>query len=150
MAAAYGQTQPRDCSHFVVFAARRDLDSAYVDRYLARMAEVRGVTVESLASFRAMAMGYVDQARKTGSVGGWNDRQVYIALGQFMLSAALLGIDTCPMEGLEPAKFDDILGLTNSDYHTVMACAAGYRAADDKYAAIAKVRFKSEDLVVRV
>ncbi len=35
---------------------------------------------------------------------------VYIALGQFMTTAALLGVDTCPMEGIDPAKFDEVLG----------------------------------------
>jgi nitroreductase len=148
--ASYGQTQPRDCSHFVVFAARRNLDAEYVDRHLARTAEVRRVTVESLASFRAMTMGYVDKARAAGSIPGWNERQAYIALGQFMMSAALIGIDTCPMEGMEPVKYDEILGLAGTGYHTVVACAAGYRAADDKYAAIPKVRFRAEEVVVRV
>lgn len=149
VAASYGQPQPRDCSHFVVFAARRDLDATYVDLHLARTAEVRGVTIESLASFRAMVMGYVDQARKAGNIAAWNSRQVYIALGQLMTSAALIEIDTCPMEGMEPAKYDEILGLTRTEHHTVVACALGYRAADDKYAAIPKVRFKAEEVIVR-
>jgi flagellar biosynthesis/type III secretory pathway protein FliH len=45
---------------------------------------------------------------------------------------------------------DEILGLAGSDYATVVACAAGYRTADDKYATMPKVRFKTEDVVVRV
>ncbi len=77
-------------------------------------------------------------------------RQVYIALGEFMTSAALLGVDACPMEGIDPPKFDEILGLAAKGYNALCACAAGYRAADDKYAVSPKVRFKAQDVIVHV
>lgn len=149
-AVSYRQAQVVDCSHYVVFAARRDLDAAHVDRHIARMAEVRGITVESLGKFRTMTVGNLDRARAEGRLDTWQEHQVYIALGQFMASAAMLGVDTCPMEGLEADKYDEILGLAGTPYGTVVACAAGYRAPDDKYAAIPKVRFKPEDVIVRV
>jgi len=149
-AASYRQAQVGECSHFVVLAARRDLDAAHVDRHIARMAEVRGITVESLAKFRTMTMGNLDRARVEGRLDTWQEHQVYIALGQFMASAAVLAVDTCPMEGIEGAKYDEILGLAGTDYATAVACAAGYRSADDKYAVIPKVRFKTDDVVVRV
>lgn len=148
--AAYGQTQVRDCSHFVAFAVRRDLDGEHVDRHVARMAEVRGLTVESLAKFRKMAVENLDAARTQGRLDTWQSFQVYIALGNFLTAAAVLGVDTCPMEGIVPAKMDEILGLTGTAYTTVVACAAGYRSADDKYAATPKVRFPVGDVVVRI
>ncbi len=148
--ASYRQAQPMECSHFVVFAARRDLDETHVDRHITRMAEVQGRTVESLAKFRAMTLGNLDRARTAGTLDTWQEHQIYIALGQFMASAAILGIDTCPMEGIQAAKYDEILGLAGSGYGTVVACAAGYRLADDKYAAVPKVRFKAADVIVRV
>jgi hypothetical protein len=43
-----------------------------------------------------------------------------------------------------------ILGLPAQGYHAVVACAAGYRAASDKYASAPKVRFSTDDLVVRI
>ena len=80
----------------------------------------------------------------------WAKRQVYIALGNFLTCAAMLGIDTCPLEGIEPQKYDEILGLPARGLATVVVGVAGYRAADDKYATLAKVRFKSEDVIVRL
>ena len=148
--AAWNQPQPADCSHFVVLAVRKNLDAEHVDRHIARMAEVRGVTAESLAKFRQMATGNLDKARAEERLDTWQAHQVYIALGQFMASAALLGVDTCPMEGFEPEQFDEILGLKGTGYASVVACAAGYRMADDKYATTKKVRFKSEDVIVRM
>jgi nitroreductase len=67
-----------------------------------------------------------------------------------MTAAAVIGVDTCPMEGLDPARYDEILGLTSGPYRTVMACAAGYRHPDDKYASARKVRFPLDEMVVRV
>src|SRR5262245_20756046 len=84
------------------------------------------------------------------NVHHWASLQAYIALGNFMTTAAMLGIDTCPMEGIEPAKYDALLGLGQQGYATVVACVAGYRAKDDKYSALAKVRFRLEDVVQHV
>lgn len=148
--ASWGQPQPVQASHFVVFAVRRDLGEEHIDRFVARTAEVRGITAESLAPFRKAMMKSVESARKRGNLDDWNARQVYIALGQFVASAALLGVDTSPMEGLDAGQYDEILGLTGTGWATVCACAAGYRAADDKYAKIPKVRFRPADVIHRI
>jgi nitroreductase len=150
MAASYRQAQVADCSHFVALTARRDIDARHVERHIERMAEVTGVTPESLGKFRTMTMRNLDKARAAGTLDVWQEHQIYIALGQFMASAAVVGVDTCPMEGIEPEKYDEILGLTGSNYATVVACAAGYRLPEDKYANTKKVRFKPEDVIVRI
>lgn len=149
-AASYRQAQVGDCSHFVAFAVRRNLDAAHVERHIARMIELTGATAEQMAKFRAMTLRNLDRARAEGKLDTWQEHQVFIALGKFIASAALLGVDTCPMEGIEPQKYDEILGLAGSNFATAVACAAGYRAADDKYAAMRKVRFRPEDVVVRI
>ena len=149
-AASYRQAQVVDCSHFVALSARRDIDAQHVERHIERMVEVTGTAAESLVKFRAMTLRNLDKARAAGTLDVWQEHQIYIALGQFMASAAVLGVDTCPMEGIEPEKYDEILGLSGSNYATVVACAAGYRLAEDKYASMKKVRFKAEDVIVRV
>jgi len=151
--AAWGQSQITDASHLVVLTVKKDLDAAYVDRFIARVAEVRGVNVESLKAYRDMMVGYIDGMRtRSGdsAVNAWSGRQVYIALGQALETAALLGVDACPMEGFDPAKFDEILGLPQTGYATLGVLTLGYRAADDGYAAATKVRFAEEDVVVEV
>jgi nitroreductase len=145
--ASWGQGQVADCSHLFVFLARKRLTEADVDHLIERTVQVRGVAAESLASYRAMMIGTLVTGPRAASVPEWAARQAYIALGQFMASAALLGLDTCPMEGLDPAKYDEILGLANTPFRTVVACPVGYRAPVDKYAALPKVRFPVEELV---
>jgi nitroreductase len=145
--ASFGQIQPVDCSHFVVFAQRKNLSAADVDRYIDRVVEVRGGTKEALKAYRDIMVGATDKARVEGYLETWISHQVYIALGQFMAAAALCAVDTCPMEGLDQAKYDEILGLPALGYTTLCACAAGYRAEHDKYARAPKVRFHPHHVI---
>ena len=145
---SWGQRQPQDCSHMVVFAIKADLGEADIDRYLERVAEVRGQSRESLAGFKRLMTGSLTDP--AFDVNTWAANQVYIAIGQFMACAAILGVDTCPMEGINPAKYDDVLGIGAQGYRTVVGCAAGYRATDDRYAQSPKVRFKTEDVVQQI
>jgi nitroreductase len=147
---SWDQRQVADASHVVIFAIKKNLGRADVDRYLARMADVRGVTLESLNGFRDVLLGFLAQPADKFDADAWAARQAYIALGQFMTSAALLGIDTCPMEGIEPAKYDEILGLAAQGYQTMVACPAGYRASGDKYAKLPKVRFATDEVISHV
>ncbi len=146
---SWNQKQPSESSHFVVFAAKESVSEADVDHYMARIAEVRGATVESLDFFKKMLVGDIVRGPRSKVQHEWATRQTYIALGNFMTAAALVGIDTCPMEGIDPVKFDEILGL-NQGYKTVVACAAGYRAAEDKYSVAPKVRYPASELVIHI
>ena len=145
--ASWNQAQVEDCSHLVVFAAQQDVTEADVDKFVARVAEVRGVGIDSLAGYRSYMVGDLVNGPRHAIIKEWAARQTYIAMGNLLTSAAVLGIDACPFEGLEPAKYDEILGLKESGYATVAACPLGYRAADDKYATAPKVRFAVADVI---
>ncbi len=143
---SWGQSQITDASHLVVFTTRTDMGEPDLDRFFSSLAVDQGRTPESLAGYRKVVAGFAS-AMTPEARHAWNMRQTYIALGQFMTSAAVLGIDTCPLEGLEPAGYDDVLGLAGTGYATSMACAAGYRSADDKYASVPKSRFPLEEII---
>ena len=144
---SWNQSQVTDCSHYVVFAIQKNLPAEHVDRFIARTAEVRGSTVESLAGYRNIMVSDVVHGTRSFNVNDWATRQAYIALGNFMTCAALLGVDTCAMEGIEPVNYDRALGLSAKGLTTVVACAAGYRSEADKYAALPKVRFLKSDVL---
>ncbi len=144
---SWNQAQVTDCSHYVVFTIKKNLAAADVDRFVARTAEVREVPADSIAGYRNVMVSDVVYGARSFNVNEWATRQTYIALGNFMTSAALLGVDTCPMEGIEPVKYDKALNLPEAGYATVVACAAGYRAEDDKYADLAKVRYTKSEVV---
>jgi nitroreductase len=80
----------------------------------------------------------------------WAALQAYIAIGNLMTAAAVVGVDACPIEGFVPAEYDQILGLTAQGYHAVVCCALGYRGVGDKYATAPKVRAAKTDLIKAV
>ena len=147
LAHSRGQNQVVDASHLVVLAIKKDLDEVDVDRYIRRMADVQKTPVENLKGFGNVVKGFLENFPSSLDLDNWSTRQVYIALGQYMTCAAMLGIDTCPMEGFVPDKYDEVLGLSEKGYHAVVVCPAGYRAEDDKYASRKKVRYPTEEVV---
>lgn len=146
---AWGQRQVADCSHFLVFCIRQDLGEADIDRYLRRIGEVRGTPMANLTGFRQMMVGSLVEGPVKAVINEWATRQVYIALGNFMTAAAMVGVDTCPMEGFEPDKFDEVLGLGARGLASVVCCAAGYRGGADRQAGLPKVRYPRSEVVER-
>lgn len=146
---SWGQRQVADASHVVVFAVRKPLTESDVDRLIARTSEIRSVPIESLAGFQKMIMRSLVPPPASVDIHHWAALQAYIALGNFMTTAAMMGIDTCPMEGIVPAKYDELLELPRDGYGTVVVCTAGYRSAADKYATLPKVRFPTDQVVSR-
>ncbi len=147
VAHAWNQRQVSDCSHLLVLATHRQMPEDHIDANIRRMIEVRGGTPEALLGFRKMVAGFRQGGEEKGWLRDWAKQQSYIALGQFMLAAALLGVDTCPMEGFVPEKFDELLGLDATAYTTAVLCPAGYRGETDKYATLPKVRFVTSDVI---
>ncbi len=144
---SWGQKQVVDASHFVVFTARTEMKEADVDRFIKRTTEVRKLPDGAFNPYRDMMLGDVVNGPRGKIAHEWATRQTYIALGNLMTCAAVLGVDACPMEGLVPTEYDKVLNLNGSGYATVVACALGYRAASDKYAGLAKVRYETKDVV---
>jgi len=148
-AASWGQAQVTDASHYVVFAGLRTTTVEDVDRFLQCQSQVRGTPLESMAGYRKVLVDFLAKGWASKDLAAWNARQGYIALGQFMAAAAMIGVDTCPMEGIDMTAYDRILGLDGSRYTTLCGCAAGYRASDDKYATAPKVRFPLGEVIER-
>jgi nitroreductase len=154
---SWGQRQVVDASHFIVLAAKNKMTEADVDKLLQRMVEVRKMPAEALtkkdsqlAAYRGMMLGDVVNGPRGKIAHEWATRQTYIALGNLLACAAVLGVDACPMEGFVPAEYDRILNLNGSGYAAVVACALGYRSPDDKYAKLPKVRYDAKEVVKRI
>ncbi len=147
---SWNQRQVADCSHFVVFAIKKNLSSTEVDSFLQTVSSTRGLPTEALGAYRGMILSDVIHGQRSLRVNEWAAKQVYIALGNFLTCAALLGIDTCPMEGFDPGKYDEILGLPARGLSAICACPAGYRAESDKYASLAKVRFPQNEVIEHI
>ncbi len=144
---SWNQPQIVDASHMVVMTIRKNLSKKQVERHLANISNVRGTPAAALEDYKTRIFNFLDQPESAFDVNAWATRQVYIALGMFLETAALLGIDACPMEGLDPSEYDKILNLKDSGYHTVVVVTAGYRAKDDVFATYKKVRFPITEII---
>jgi nitroreductase len=148
---AWNQPQISTCSHLVVIATKNEVTEADVEEYIQRIMEVRGTDYnDDMKNFQTMINGFRKNAEDQGWMQQWTHKQSYIALGFLMQTAALLHIDSCPMEGFNAADFDRILGLDKEGYSAAVLCPVGYRSAEDWLANLPKVRFDSSKLVKHI
>lgn len=146
---SWHQRQVTDCSHMVVLCARDGMGQQDIEDWLDQLAQTREVSRDSLQGYADMMNGFFSTMDYSKTLA-WAKNQVYIALGQLMTSAAVLGVDACPMEGIVHAEYDRILGLKNTGFATTVACAMGYRSDDDKYAELPKVRYSGDKILANL
>lgn len=131
------QGQLPTASHFVVILARTDVryDSKYVMDHIKTVKqfpeEILGGLIERTKSFQEFDLPMLESER---ALLDWSCRQTYIALGNMMTAAALIGIDSCPIEGFDYKAVNEILhneGLLEDGIWSASVMAAfGYREED--------------------
>ncbi|GGF98574.1 putative NAD(P)H nitroreductase YfkO [Paenibacillus albidus] len=144
------QGQLDTASHFVIILARTNVqyNSPYV---LDHMRQVQQMP-EEVVQYISGALKDVQQVRglldDERLLYEWSAKQAYIALGNMMTAAALIGIDSCPIEGFDYAEVDRILAdeglLENGNFQSAVMMALGYRQEEPKRA---KTRSDMEKLV---
>jgi nitroreductase len=147
---SWNQGQVTAASHFVVFTTLKKMNSDYIKSFIELNMRVRDVAHSSLAGYENMMNKNIVDGMGQEKILQWNQRQSYIAMGFLLETAALLKIDTVPLEGLDPAAYDKILGIDQSDYGTVAAVALGYRSTEDKYQHAKKVRFSKSEIIQKI
>lgn len=125
-AVAWDQAKVTEASHLIVIARRTDVRENITNELISRTAKTQGVGEEALAGYRGMVEGSM-AGRSDAELDTWVRAQTYIALGIMMETASLLGIDNAPMEGFDPVKVDEILGLKEKHLASTSMLAIGYR-----------------------
>jgi len=122
-------------SHFVVALSMKSVRTKYDSPYLAKfMKEVQQLPQEVVEmksniyeNFQKKDFNLNDDA----SLFTWATKQTYIALGNMLTAAALIGIDSCPIEGFNPEATNKILkeemGVDTDVYGIAYMAAFGYR-----------------------
>ena len=137
---SYGQKQLSSSSHLLVFSALTNINERN-DVYIDLLSNGDEKQKEALAGLKNM-IGSTIGKLKENDMFSWSARQAYIALGFGLAAAAELGVDSCPMEGFENAKVDEILGFPTHQ-KSVAFLTIGYRTADPVRS---KMRFSKEDI----
>lgn len=143
--ASWGQTQITDASHLIVMCSYIDVNNDHVDHYMQDVASTREIPIEATAQFGDYIKGALTNFTPE-ETANWSTKQVYIAMGQVLHACARLRVDATPMEGFDPAAYDEILGLSAKNLKATLVLPIGYRHEEDKNQHMAKVR-KSHDVL---
>lgn len=147
---SWGQSIIEECSHLVVFTTLREMTSEHIQAHIAQTASVRHLEPAALENYKKFMEQKILVEKDKSTHLGWNQRQAYIAMGFLLETAALLRIDSTPIEGLDPDKYDEILNLKNTPYKAVAAVSLGYRHADDTYQKMSKSRFEESKIIQQI
>jgi len=147
--AAWGQSQIVDASQLIVFANMTNFSDEDIDVSLSLTTEARGLPADALkgyGDFMKSKIGVLSEdVRNT-----WTSKQTYLALGNLLNAAAELRIDVTPIEGFEPDKVNEILGLKQLGLNASVLATIGYRHKDDATQNYVKVRKSNEELFINL
>lgn len=145
---AYNEPKILHASHVILFCARTDMDDAHLARVLEQEErDGRFRDDDAKAGQHNGRRGYVNLHRFVKKdMPHWLEKQVYLALGTAMLGAAMLGVDTTPMEGIDTAVLDKEFGLNERGLSSVVMLSLGYHAQSDFNAALPKSRLREEQV----
>ncbi len=142
-AVSYDQPKITEASHVLVVARRTDVKERITAELIQRTARQQGVAEASLEGLKGMVEGTMGY-KSPEEIDAWVRGHSYIPLGMMIETAALLGVDAGPMEGFEPAKVDELLGLPAMNLKSTTMIAFGYRG-EDPAAGRPKVRRDFDD-----
>ncbi|WP_417428199.1 NAD(P)H-dependent oxidoreductase [Halpernia sp.] len=143
---AFGNpSQISTCSHLIVLISRKNIEAHYLDGYFKHITEVRKTPPEILAGFRNSIDHHLVNLQKK-ELESWAEKQTYIVLGNLMFAAALEKVDSCPMEGFDAELMAEILDIDSEKEKVCVTLALGYRADDDFFKTLEKVRKPDEKL----
>lgn len=149
VAHSWNQQQVVQASHVLVICIQDQIDENDIEKYFNLVKDIRNTPDEILNPFKNYLKE--DISKKTAEeLIPWMKNQAYIALGNLMTVAAIEKIDSCPMEGFNPEKYDEILELDQYNLKSVLVLPVGLRADDDYMKDLKKVRKNIEDVVIKL
>jgi len=123
----WNQVQVTTCSHLVVILAAIENvkpDSGIPAKRFGR----RELPQEQIKSYIELYTKHLSETLSSDeNIYCWTARQTYITLANMMTAAAYIGIDSCPMEGFEKEKVEEILELDTSKWQVSVIVSFGYR-----------------------
>ena len=125
--ACWDQVQVTSCSHLVIVLA--GIDSVKVESGIPKQRfSRRDMPQETLDFYMGLYASHLEKTLSSDeNIYSWTARQTYIAAGNMMTAAAYIGIDSCPIEGYDKQKVEEILGLDTSKYQLSVVLPFGYR-----------------------
>ena len=146
---SWNQQQILQASHLLVICVKDNYTTKEVENYFNLVQKIRNTPDEVINPFKKFLTAEI--AKKTQEeLYVSNKNQAYIALGNLLTVCASQEIDSCPMEGFTPDKYDEILDLTKDNLKSVLVLPVGFRASDDYMKDLTKVRKNISDSIIEI
>ncbi len=143
------QEQVKDASHVLIICVEKTVDAQHIEKYFDNVKKIRGTEDAVLNPFKDYLLTSFSEKTEE-EIKTWMIKQAYIALGNLLTVCAIEGIDSCPMEGFLPEEYDKVLNLSKLGLESVLVLPVGYRAEDDFFANLKKVRRGVEEVVIEL
>lgn len=146
--AEFNHARITDSSYTIIFCIKSSIEDSYLKHLLdTEIKDGRFTDPKIAQSMDRDRHFFIDLNNKTQTdLHRWESCQLYLALGQFMFAAASIGIDSTPIEGFDPVKMDELLGLKEKGLQSVVVASIGYRADNDSNATRPKSRLPKEEI----
>lgn len=145
----YNQSQIRDASHLLILCIEKEIDKEFILDHFKRVEGTRNTPRKILEPFEKDLIASFTQ-KNAAEIKDWMINQLYLTLGALLTVCAVEEIDSCPMEGFEPDKYDKLLGLDKKGLQSVIVLPVGYRDETDFFIKLKKVRRGVNELVVEI
>jgi len=146
---SWNQQQVADASHVLILCIENTIDEAHITKYFDTVKAIRNTSEEILKPFREQLIDSFEN-KPADEISIWAAKQAYLAMGNLLTVCATEKIDACPMEGFIPEKYDEILNLSTLGLSSVLVLPVGYRADDDMFAELKKVRRSVSETVINL
>lgn len=145
---ADNQPQIVECSHLLIFASWTSISLNQIEEYINHVAIERGIGVEKLEKMKSVLLK--DQLQMNSEeFYQWTSKQIYLALGFALASAAVNKIDAAAMEGFSAQDLDKLLQLDKMGLRSVVLLGLGYRDIENDWLLkLKKIRRSKEELFI--
>ena len=146
---SWKQPQVVDASHLLVICIPKKYTTQEVTNYFKLVTEIRNTPDSVLNPFKEFLTNEIGKKTQE-ELFIWNKNQAYLALGNLLTVCALEKIDSCPMEGFIPEKYDEILNLDSHNLTSILVLPVGFRAENDYMKDLKKVRKNIADVIIEI
>ncbi|MRI84249.1 MAG: NAD(P)H-dependent oxidoreductase [Nitratiruptor sp.] len=118
----WNQKQITTCSHLIVIKNQIALvqDEEYIEAIFRR----RGLDPEATKAYIQRYKDFIANQ----DLDCWTQKQCYIAMESILLEARAQGVDSCPIEGFERERVEELLGLDPERERVALLVALGFCA----------------------
>jgi len=147
---SFDQSQITDCSHLLVWAAWDGYSEERIGDVMLKNSRARGLADDSTDDYRKMLWGLYEPLGQA-----WQQvhtaKQAYISFALAIAAAAEQKVDATPMEGFDPIKLDELLGLEKLGLKSAVILPIGYRDTEEDWLVnLKKVRVPKTEFVIEI